>query len=164
MADYVYLSIGSNIGNGPVNCKKAVQEIGKVDGIEVIVVSSLYETTPVGFQKQADFTNMALKIKTAIAPVKLLGIFKEIEDNMGRTESFQWGPRIIDIDIILYGNKIVDEEALRIPHPLMLERSFVMIPLSEIAGEVPHPLDGRKISELLSHFSTRDKVKKLYDD
>ena len=161
MVDYVYLSIGSNIGDRRGNCKRAVAEIAKIDDIEIKASSSLYETAPVGFKEQGPFINMALKVETSIAPVRLLRILKDIEQRMGRADTFRWGPRIIDIDIILYGNEIILEQSLEVPHPRMLERGFVMIPLAEIGGDALHPQEGKRISELVSDFSIAAEVQKL---
>ncbi len=143
----IYLGIGSNLGNREDNCLKAVRALAE-KGITVKKVSTLYETEPWGIREQPDFINLALEAETDLSPEKLLKVIREIEEGMGRTETYKWGPRIIDIDILLYDDLIYDSPDLRIPHPLMHERGFVLLPLSEIAPGKVHPVLKKTISEL----------------
>ena len=134
----VYLGLGSNLGDREENLSRAVALIEK-RGIPVRKRSSIYETKPWGEQKQPLFLNMAVEIETELKPQALLDILKDVESESGRQLSHRWGPRIIDLDILLYNDIILDEEALKIPHPFMHEREFVLRPLHEIAPDVKHP-------------------------
>lgn len=143
----VYLGIGSNLGEREENCLKAVRALTE-KGIIVKKVSTLYETEPWGVKEQPDFINFAVEAETDLFPGVLLQVIKEIEKQMGRAETYKWGPRIIDIDILFYDDLIYDSTELKIPHPLMHERGFVLLPLSEIAPEKVHPVLKKTINEL----------------
>ena len=159
-----YLSLGSNIGNRSENCKKALRELNKVDGIKLLATSNLYETRPVGYEDQANFVNMAAKIETDLSPSRLLFEMQNIEKRLGREKSFRWGPRIIDLDILLYGDKIINMPDLNIPHPRMNERAFVLIPLAEIGAKVKHPVSGIGIAELRASLEEGDGIRRLEAD
>jgi 2-amino-4-hydroxy-6-hydroxymethyldihydropteridine diphosphokinase len=151
----VYIGIGSNIGKREYNCKKAIQKIeGK--GIRVKKISSMYETKPWGFKEQPLFINMVIEVETEINPYELLKILKQIETEMGRKETIRWGPRIIDLDILLYNNEIIDREDLKIPHPFLHQRDFVLLPLSEIAPETIHPILKKTIKQLKEELIDKD--------
>jgi 2-amino-4-hydroxy-6-hydroxymethyldihydropteridine diphosphokinase len=152
-----YIGIGSNLGDREFNCKQAIGLI-RQKGITVSKESSLYETKPWGVTDQPLFLNMAIEIETDLKPFELLRTLKDIENEMGREETFLWGPRIIDLDILLYDNYIVNEKGLRIPHPHMQDREFVLRPLCEIAGDVPHPLLLLSIEELLQRLKSTEKM------
>lgn len=143
----VYLGIGSNLGNREDNCLRAIKTLMN-KGIIVRRRSSLYETEPWGVKGQPFFINMAIEAETDLPPERLLWLIKEIEKEMGRTETYKWGPRIIDIDILLYNDLIYEAPDLKIPHPFMHEREFVLNPLSEIAPDKTHPVLRKTISEL----------------
>ncbi len=145
----VFLGLGANIGNRVKALKEAERLISEIDGILVVSSASLYETEPVGIVDQPSFINSALKIKTALYPTELLGRLKEIEREMGRVDTIRWGPRIIDIDILLFGNIVINKKGLTIPHPEMAKRAFVLVPLSEIAPNVIHPVLAKSIRELV---------------
>ena len=137
----VYLGLGTNLGNKEENLNTAVEKIKEKIG-EVTSLSSFLETAPWGFESENGFLNAALCVETQLNPHQVLSILKEIELEMGRTSKSVnrvYSDRIIDIDILLYDDLILNTEDLVIPHPLMTERDFVMIPLLEIAGEVIHP-------------------------
>jgi 2-amino-4-hydroxy-6-hydroxymethyldihydropteridine diphosphokinase len=131
----VFIGIGSNLGNREDNCNDAIRRLGR-SGIEIIARSSMYETEPWGVTDQPKFINMVIRIGTTLEPSELLAALKEIERKMGRVDTGKWGPRVIDLDILLYGDLVIDEPDLTIPHPHMFERDFVLKPLSEIAPEI----------------------------
>ncbi|KAB2834896.1 MAG: 2-amino-4-hydroxy-6-hydroxymethyldihydropteridine diphosphokinase [Candidatus Brocadia sp.] len=135
----VYIGLGSNIGNREENLHAAYKHILVIGGVQPVRCSRFYETVPVGGPSQPMFLNAVLHGKTFLSPRELLERFQRIEDLMGRIRSIRWGPRSIDIDILLYGNEIVDDEHLKIPHPLMHTRLFVLEPLVEIAPSMVHP-------------------------
>ncbi len=152
-----YIGIGSNLGDREFNCKQAIGLL-RQKGTTVSKESSLYETKPWGVRDQPLFLNMAIEIETDLKPFELLNTLKDIEKEMGREETFLWGPRIIDLDILLYDNNIVDEEGLRIPHPDMQDREFVLRPLCEIAGNVTHPLLLLSMGELLQRLKLTENL------
>ncbi|MEK4227927.1 2-amino-4-hydroxy-6-hydroxymethyldihydropteridine diphosphokinase [Solibacillus sp. FSL H8-0538] len=130
----VFLSIGTNIGERAANLQEAVRRLMSHPAIEVKVVSSIYETAPVGFVDQASFLNIAVAIETMLLPFEVLEVCQSIENELGRVREFRWGPRIIDLDILLYNHENIEAEHLIIPHPRMYERAFVLVPLVEIAS------------------------------
>lgn len=128
-----YLGVGSNLGNRKKNITSAVKKINALKDTKVIKVSRIIKTRAVGGPKgQPEFLNAALKIKTGLPPAALLKKLKEIERGLGRTEAARWGPRTIDLDILLYGTRSIDKKGLKIPHPRMFGRKFVIEPLLEI--------------------------------
>jgi len=141
-----YLGLGSNLGDREENIRRAISTMAEHPQIEILKVSSMYETTPVGFKDQPDFINAVVLIETSLSPRELSDTVHKIEDSLGRKRTFRWGPRVIDIDILLYGNETIDEEGLKIPHPMMMARRFVMEPLAEIAPDLVLP-DGRTALE-----------------
>ena len=145
-----YLSFGSNIGNRKKNIEKALEQLEK-NNIKQIVVSSFYETEPVG-PAQRNFYNIAGKFKTELPPVELLKKIKETEVLLGRKKTYRWGPRVIDIDILFYGKQIIKTKNLIIPHKEILNRLFVLVPLNDIAPNLIHITAHKKIKSLLDKF------------
>jgi 2-amino-4-hydroxy-6-hydroxymethyldihydropteridine diphosphokinase len=153
----VYLLIGSNVGNREKNLEKAIDEIEK--GIGAIdKKSKIYSTEPWGEKDQDDFLNQALSIKSKLKPKAILKKIAEIEKKIGREETFKWGPREIDIDILFYGDELISEIDLTVPHPFLHERRFTLIPLSEIAPELYHPIIGASIIDLLVECEDQSEV------
>ncbi len=159
----VFIAIGSNLGDRLENCRRAIELI-TADKKKVALVrrSSFYETEPWGVTGQRTFINLAIEVGTSLSPVALLEFLKSIEVGMGRPPlSIRWGPRLIDLDIIFYGDKILETEYLVIPHPYAHLRAFVLMPLGEIAPDFIHPLLGVKVSELIEAIPDNKGVKKL---
>jgi 2-amino-4-hydroxy-6-hydroxymethyldihydropteridine diphosphokinase len=128
-----YLGVGSNLGNRRKNIAQAMQKISKLKDTRIIKMSKVIQTQPMGGpSNQGKFLNAALKIQTKIPPLKLLQALKKIERDLGRTKTVRYGPRVIDLDILFYGDKIINRKNLTIPHPRIFEREFVIRPLSEI--------------------------------
>ena len=128
-----YLGIGSNLGNRSKNIRLAIQKIRALKNTELIKISGIIETKPMGGPRnQSKFLNAAIKIKTNLAPSLLLKKFKKIEIELGRTKTLRYGPRVIDLDILFYGDKIINRNNLEIPHPKVFKREFVIRPLLEI--------------------------------
>lgn len=150
----VYISIGSNLGNKENNCLRAIELLEK-RGIIVKKRSSIRETEPWGLKDQPPFLNMAIEIETSLKPEELLVLLKDVETEVGRETTYRWGPRIIDLDILLFNSIILNTDDLTIPHPYMHERDFVLRPLNEIAPGVKHPLLKLSVSELCKKFESK---------
>lgn len=153
-----YLLLGTNDGAREKNLQKAKELIEKECG-KIIRGSSVYETEAWGLKEQNSFLNEAVSISTLLDANSLLTALKNIEVQTGRTETVKWGPRVIDIDILFYGNETVSDADLKIPHPFIAERRFTLIPLNEIAGEFVHPILKKTIDELLVACKDKSEVK-----
>jgi len=154
----IYLSLGSNIGDRAKNIAKAIEALG-ARGVGVTKESSLYETEPVELREQAWFLNSVVKAETDLMPQQLMRALLAIEREMGRTRRVPKGPRLIDMDILLFGSSVVRTPELEIPHPRMAERRFVLLPLAEIAPAARHPVFRKTIAELLSETPDRSEVR-----
>ncbi|MCB0574091.1 MAG: 2-amino-4-hydroxy-6-hydroxymethyldihydropteridine diphosphokinase [Saprospiraceae bacterium] len=143
----VYLGLGSNVGNRAVNLEKAIQLISKNIG-KVARKSHVYETEPWGNREQDLFLNQVIMINTILDPRELLDKISRIERELGRERVEKWGPRVLDIDILLYGKRVIRDKGLEIPHPEMHKRAFVLVPLMEIAPDLEHPVLKKPVDEL----------------
>jgi 2-amino-4-hydroxy-6-hydroxymethyldihydropteridine diphosphokinase len=159
-SELVYLSLGSNIGDRVENLKAAIAALAGA-GFRVRRVSSFYETEPVDYLEQAWFLNCVLEGETELQPGKLLRALQEIESGMGSRKLIAKGPRLIDIDILLYGQHVVDTAELQVPHPRMTLRRFVLVPLAEIAPRVRHPAWTGTVAELLRETPERSEVRRF---
>jgi len=158
MSTIAYIGLGSNMGDKTANCRMAVERLA--DAGRIISVSSFYYTEPVGYKEQEDFINAVAILETTLPPAELLAICHAIEDRLGRRRTVRWGPRTIDLDILLYGDLVLNRPDLVIPHPLMSMRRFVLAPLVEIAPEVIHPVLHKSMIQLLHELQTSHTVMK----
>jgi 2-amino-4-hydroxy-6-hydroxymethyldihydropteridine diphosphokinase len=154
-----YLSLGSNLGDRAANLRAALAQLDAAG--RLLAVSALYETQPVDVPNQSWFLNCVAAIETEKTPRELLQLALQIEAAMGRLRMRNQGPRNIDIDLVLFGDRVVDEPGLKIPHPAMQQRRFVLEPLVEIAPEVRHPELGKTVRELLAALAGGQTVRRL---
>jgi 2-amino-4-hydroxy-6-hydroxymethyldihydropteridine diphosphokinase len=150
----VYMGLGSNIGDRDANLSAALRALAAIVTVER--VSSVYDTAPMLYTDQPRFHNLVCQATTSLAPGALLHAVKEIERQLGRTFGPRYGPRVIDIDVLLYDRLILNTSALTIPHPRMAERAFVLAPLAELAPTLKHPVLGEMIAELLRRVAVGD--------
>lgn len=150
----VYLALGTNLGDRRANLRAAIAALPPA--VVVTAESRIYETPPWGVLDQPAFLNMVVRGETGLAPQPLLEHVKQLELELGRRESFRWGPRLIDIDILFYGDLILDSTSLVIPHPRLQERAFVLVPLAELAPDLFHPVLKKTIRDLLSSVNPID--------
>ena len=143
----VYLHLGSNQGDRLQMLNDSLGQIGEKIG-KIQLKSSVYETEPWGLKDQANFLNMAIEVKTKLTVEEVFNISKEIEQTLGSPKQVKWGPRSIDIDILYFDNEIIDTEKLKLPHPQLYNRNFVLIPMMEIAGDYIDPIKNVSIDEL----------------
>lgn len=155
-----YLGIGSNLGDKKENINSAIELLKDNDSITVTKVSSIYETEPVGYLDQDLFLNVVCEIETGLLPYELLDCCNQIEAQLKRVRLIHWGPRTIDVDILLYDDLKLQEERLTIPHPRMKERAFVIIPLMELAPEIT--IDGEAIASIAEGLKD-EGVRKIDD-
>jgi 2-amino-4-hydroxy-6-hydroxymethyldihydropteridine diphosphokinase len=135
-----YIGIGSNVGERSTFCRRAVGALDDTPEVRVTAASSLYETTPVGGPPQRSFINLVARLETTLGPRTLLGVCKEIERMLGREPSeIRWGPRVVDLDLLTFGDEKINDEDLEVPHPRMLLRRFVLVPLLEIDPDASDP-------------------------
>lgn len=146
---FAYIALGSNIGNKEENLKNAIKKIEEINGVKIFKVSSFMVTEPWGYENQEEFLNAVIKVETYLTPRELMSTLLKIEDDLGRVREIKWGPRIIDLDIVLYDDVISNDEFVILPHPLMHLRDFVLKPLKEIAPYALHPLKNKRIFELI---------------
>ena len=153
MAENVFVGLGCNLGDRRVNLDAAVSALNRRAGVRVVRVSSYVETQPVGGPPgQRPYLNAAAELDTTLSPDALLDAMQEIESDLGRVRAQRWGPRTIDLDLLLFGDRVIQSERLTVPHPRMHERRFVLAPLAEIAPQAVHPTSGKTIAELLAEL------------
>lgn len=148
-----YIGLGSNMGDKRASILAALELLGKTPGIALLRTAPLYRTAPVGYTEQEWFVNTVAEIDTTLSPRELLAACLEIERRLGRVRSMRWGPRVIDLDLLLYGELVVDEPDLVVPHPRMHERAFVLVPLADLAPDLAVPGRG-KVKDLLGSLDT----------
>jgi len=161
MGSIAYIGIGSNLGDKVGQCEKAITAILKADQNKLLARSSFFKTRPQGYTSQDWFVNGVIKIETKLDPHQLLQALKEIEFQLGRRETFRWGPRTIDLDILLFDEKEIRTKELQIPHPHLQERQFVLIPLAEIDCGLIHPVLKKSIAELLEDIKEDQGIEKI---
>lgn len=145
-----YIGIGSNLGDKRDNCLKAIDRINALPGCRVMAQSGFYLTEPVGVKGQDWYLNCVIALSTDMSAQDLLKRLLAIEADMGRERKGRWDPRLIDLDILLFGNEVIDEKGLQVPHPLMHLRRFVLVPMVFLAPNLIHPVLGKTMVELLS--------------
>jgi 2-amino-4-hydroxy-6-hydroxymethyldihydropteridine diphosphokinase len=161
MAATAYLGVGSNQGNRHAHCAEAIARIAASGHTRIIDQSSWYLTEPWGYHDQDEFINLVLKVETGLAPLELLRFLKELEEKLGRQKTVPFGPRTIDLDILFYGDRVIQSPELTIPHTRVCERGFVLVPLEEIAPQLVHPVHNRTISRLLAERKDTGRVVKV---
>ena len=156
-----YLGLGTNLGDREVNLDGALELLSANPGLRLLRRSMVYETEPWGVADQPPFLNAVAEVATTLDPDELLAVCKEVEQGMGRQPGTRWGPRLIDVDILLCGNNVVQLPHLEIPHPRLHIRAFALIPLAELAPLTVHPELGKTIGELATAAEGRDGVKPI---
>ena len=144
-----YIGLGTNLGRRMAHLEKALRRLEDRNGVRITRLSSVYETAPVGYLNQPDFLNACAEIKTTRSPMDLLHILLDVEQELHRVRRIRWGPRTIDLDLLLYDDRIIQEEQLVVPHPRMTDRSFVLVPLAEIDGARPPSYPSHPVKLLL---------------
>ncbi|MBN1614332.1 MAG: 2-amino-4-hydroxy-6-hydroxymethyldihydropteridine diphosphokinase [Deltaproteobacteria bacterium] len=158
----VFVGLGSNLDNPLSRCREAIGYVAEIEGIDVLRRSSFFRTEPVGVRDQEWFINAVIEIRTILTPRELLAVLKEIEDRMGRKSPIRWGPRIIDLDILFYGQQVIQEKDIVIPHPELHRRRFVLEPLFELAPYFIHPSFGVSVRGLMERSEDPSRVE-LYE-
>jgi len=161
MRHIAYIGVGSNLGDKVHQCEQGLREILRVDRHRLLARSSFYKTQPLGVLDQDWFVNAATKIETDLEPHELLRALREIESRLGRRETFRWGPRAIDLDILFFDEETIQTGELIIPHPHLQERQFVLIPLVEIDRHLIHPVLKKTVLQLLENLKDDQGVEKI---
>jgi 2-amino-4-hydroxy-6-hydroxymethyldihydropteridine diphosphokinase len=154
-----YIALGSNLGNRAANLRTALEMLAQTAGISITAVSAIYETAPVGGPEQDPYLNACAALVTKLTPTRLLLMMLDIEQKMGRVRKVRWGPRIIDLDLLLYGEIMMNTPLLELPHPRMSERDFVLIPLTDIAPDQNIPGLNQTVALILAGRPKNEEVK-----
>ena len=156
----VYIGMGSNLGDREENLSKALELLRKIERTELEKYSSIFESEPMYLSEQPDYLNMAAMLSTSLSSLNLLESLLSIENEMGRARGIKFGPRVIDLDILFFGEQIVNSEALTIPHPFLYDRLFVLKPLSKIAGSLICPVKQKTVIELIKLSKDNSRISK----
>jgi 2-amino-4-hydroxy-6-hydroxymethyldihydropteridine diphosphokinase len=146
-SEIVYIALGSNLGDRKVNLETAIDNLPPK--VWVLAQSKIYQTAPWGYDDQPDYLNQVIKCETMLSPEELWRYVNELENQLGRQPTFRYGPRLIDIDILFYGDLVLHSPDLIIPHPRLHERSFVLVPLNDLAPKLHHPVSGKTVENML---------------
>lgn len=158
MRRIAYISLGSNLGDRSWNIQQAIDYLYACPQVKILKISSLYRTEPWGEKDQAEFLNAVIKLQTDLGPEALHRYLQEIEYKLHRKRNKKWGPRTIDLDILFFGKILIDEVDLKVPHPEIADRAFVLIPLAEIAPKLYHPVLKKTIATLLTELKARART------
>lgn len=153
-----FLGLGSNLGDRQRTLQQAVHEIGRLDSTRLTAVSPVYDTEPFGVTGQPVFLNAVLEVDTGLAPEAILPGLRQIERDLGRTDGERWGPRVVDLDILLYDGLVREGAELTVPHPGLPERRFVLVPLCDLDPDLVHPVSGLTMADLLRSCRDRGRV------
>jgi len=164
MVEKAYIGLGSNLGDRFENLNKAVDLVDRDESTIICGVSRIYMSEPKYFIEQPDFLNAVIEIDTSLSPSKLLNLLLKIESDIGRIKIKKNGPRVIDLDILFYGNEIIKSDNLVIPHPLLYERLFVLKPLEDINSKFVCPVTGKSVSELVNSADDKDNIEIFEED
>lgn len=160
-AERCYIGLGSNVGDRRAILESALADLHHQPAIEIAAVSSAWETSPVGPLEQADFLNAAAELRTPLEPLRLLEILQSTESAHGRRRRERWGPRTLDLDLLLAGDRRLEEPGLTVPHPRLRQRRFVLAPLLEIAPELVHPVTRERLDGVLARLDTGERVRRV---
>jgi 2-amino-4-hydroxy-6-hydroxymethyldihydropteridine diphosphokinase len=160
---HAFIGIGSNLGDRQKNCDEAVQKLKALRGCEFIRCSRWYLTSPVGVEDQNWFVNGVACLGVEISARELLECLLSIEAGMGRVRTEKWGPRVVDLDLLLYGMDVINEADLKVPHPLMHLRRFVLEPLAEVGADAIHPVLGKTVPQMLQELKGEDQKVIVYE-
>jgi 2-amino-4-hydroxy-6-hydroxymethyldihydropteridine diphosphokinase len=148
----VYIALGTNLGDRAANLKLARESLAEAG--ELVASSLVYQTPPWGIVDQPAFLNQVVQIRTDLRPAELLKYLKALETRMGRVPSVKYGPRLIDMDILFYDQRVIENRQLQVPHPRLAERAFVLVPLADLASDLKHPVSGLSVKEMLVQVDT----------
>lgn len=160
MAELAFVALGSNLGDRHAYLESGLAALAALDGVEVQGASSVYETAPVGYTDQPYFLNAAAALRTTLAPEELLLGLQQIETHHQRQRQIHWGPRTLDLDLLLHGQRTATTPVLQLPHPRMLDRCFVLAPLCELAPDLCHPHTGRPLSAHYEELACQDQLRR----